>query len=164
MKSLSFDQIIGLPIKAIVEGETYAAKATIEYIKEVGFKNFETNNNPDSDIGFGELRMVIFNYTTQNEEGEPVVSTVEIPLLSLIPIPLIQIEEANLDYAINITSIEENKETKEVMLMTDFSKSAGSDERSETYNIKINIKLAQSDVPAGLTNVFTLLENQISNK
>ncbi len=114
MESLYFHEIIGTPIRAIIEGETLAAQATAQFIKEVGFAN---GKNEDD---FGSIRMITFSYEKTNEEGNIVIATIQVPLLSILPIPMMQIKQTDLDYNISIINVENDKATESKKLLTTF--------------------------------------------
>ena len=164
--NLYFDQIIGLPLQAIIKGEALAAQSTVDFIKQVGFEQEETGlgDGTAAQNNLGKLRSVTFTYETTDIEGNTYYATVSVPLLSLIPIPVIQVNEAELDYAISITGIETNKTTNETKLLTTFKNYQSPSTSTETYNIKINVKVGQSDVPAGISKLFSILENNITQK
>ncbi|MBN2891911.1 MAG: DUF2589 domain-containing protein [Bacteroidales bacterium] len=146
------DQLIGLPLEAIIKGETYAAQATLDFIKNVGF-------DKSDEFAFGDLRMITFRYKTNDENGEPIEAGYTVPLLSLVPIPLMQISEANISYSISISSIEGDAKSGDLKLMTTY---ATDGEIESSYNLKIDLKLEQSDIPLGLSKIFSVMDNQVT--
>ena len=100
--ALSFYQLIGAPLYALVEAETYAAEATAQFIERVGFQRpaGEDPNRPPED--FGELRKVTFYQERRGPNAEPATYKVEVPLLSILPIPALQIKDAELEFAVKI--------------------------------------------------------------
>ncbi len=155
MEPLYFHEIIGTPIRAIIEGETLAAQATAQFIKEVGFANGKDEDD------FGSIRMITFSYEKTNEEGDIVIATIQVPLLSILPIPMMQIKQTDLDYNISITSVEDDKATETKKLRTIF-KENNNGETSQSYNIKINMQIEQSDIPVGLSKMFNIMEGAIT--
>lgn len=155
METLYFHEIIGTPLRAIIEGETLAAQATAQFIKEIGF--FDGKNEDD----FGSMRMVTFSYEKTDEEGNIVIATIQVPLLSILPIPMMQIKQTDLDYNISITSIEDDKATETKKLRTIFREN-NNGETSQSYNIKINMQVEQSDIPVGLSKMFNIMENAVT--
>jgi hypothetical protein len=163
MKSLYLYEIIGLPLKAIIDAETLAARASVDFIKDIGFtKNVDIADKKN--INLGTIRVVHFNYNTIDETGKEIESTVTIPLLSLVPIPLLQIQEANLDFNIKITDVQEktgdNKQIIEKKLLASYADGA----KNQSYQINIKLKLTQSDLPAGISALFNILENNIKKE
>ena len=155
MDTLYFHEIIGTPLRAIIEGETLAAQATAQFIKEVGFADGKKEDD------FGSMRMVTFSYKKLDEERNIVTATIEVPLLSILPIPIMQIKQTALDYNISITSIEDDKATEIKKLRTIFREN-NNGETSQSYNIKINMQVEQSDIPVGLSKMFNIMEGAIT--
>lgn len=155
-KSLTLDQIIGLPLQSIVKSETLAAQATVDYIKNVGF-NGTASDDPND---YGSLVMIHFNYKTTDDDGEIITTTFSVPLLSLVPIPLMQIQEANIDYTINIDSVDDKADSTELVLNAKYA--SESERATGNYGIKIYIKLTQSETPAGISKMFEIMENSIN--
>jgi len=100
--ALSFYQLIGAPLYALVEAETYAAEATAQFIERVGFRRpaGQENDRPPED--FGELRKVTFYQERRGPDAEPATYKVEVPLLSILPIPALQIKDAELEFAVKV--------------------------------------------------------------
>lgn len=85
--SLPFGQIIGGPLKAAVEAQALAAETTAAFIERVAFK--------DS----GDVRNVTFLY----QKGEDTIKMV-VPLLVIIPIPFIRIDDISIDFLASISA------------------------------------------------------------
>lgn len=100
--ALSFYQLIGAPLYALVEAETYAAEATAQFIERVGFQRpaGQQTDRPPED--FGELRKVTFYQERRGPDSEPATYKVEVPLLSILPIPALQIKDAELEFAVKV--------------------------------------------------------------
>ena len=93
-------QIFSAPLMATVKAEELAAKTAFNFIKEVGFSGPGTEND-----NLGNLRMVTFSYQDLTiEDGEPVAREViiKLPLLSLFPLPLLQVQDANFKFDVRI--------------------------------------------------------------
>lgn len=176
---LLLNELIGAPMAAIIEAEAQAARATADFIKEVGF----TGQGDVTNQKFGEVRMVTFSYTNLGADGAEVKSTLEIPLLSLVPIPAIQVAEATIAFDLNISSSEKSppspgstKDSSSLMLKKPAfqlrglyaksePKSEGKDNINSTkVNMSIKIKLEQSDLTHGMVNLLNLLEKGIQEK
>ena len=109
----SLYELVGAPLMALVDAESQAAKATANYIKEMGFKE-EAGSTPSADrdelgreIDFGALRMVSFRSQKRMADGTHRTFKVEVPLLSLLPIPALQIKDAELEFFARIVDIKE---------------------------------------------------------
>lgn len=89
---------------ALVDAESQAAKATANFIKEMGFKEAPSAGGQDTveefgrQVDFGDLRMVKFRSQRRHADGSKREFQVEVPLLSLLPIPALQIKDAELEF------------------------------------------------------------------
>jgi hypothetical protein len=125
---------------ALVDAESQAAKATAHFIKSMGFEPQDhpraasaENDRPEN---FGNLKMVTFRYQRRDAEGKPQTFKVEVPLLSLIPIPALQIKDAELEFYAKI--IDYPKVAQPARTPAVGSKQAGDDAAS-------NAEMAQAD-------------------
>ena len=187
--AISLYQLLGAPLRAIVDAETHSALATADFIERVGF---EKSGDETDSKDFGKLRMITFLHERKGQDGNKETIKIEIPLLSLIPIPALQIKEAELDF--NIVIIDELKITKESTLLGNSALPSGdhnpdhknlfikaitgesprqlkgtfapgnsqsSKSNSLQAEIKVKIKMEQSDIPAGLGKLFHIMEQNV---
>ena len=113
-KGLSLYEIIGAPLHALVEAETHAARATAEFIRDFGFEKRPSESKGDVIDDFGKLRTVTFIQEKRERDGELVQYRIEIPLLSLVPIPALQIKDAELEFYVKILETLRTKVRKSV--------------------------------------------------
>ena len=110
--ALSLYQLVGAPLHALIEAETFAANATLDFIERVGFapqtREAESAGPAHEDIG--KLRTISFQQERRTAEGEPETYKVEVPLLSILPIPALQVKEAELEYFVKIVELVPRKE------------------------------------------------------
>ncbi len=189
LRSLPLHHLVGAPLLALVQAQTQAAQATTEFIEEIGFKKPPTSEGSDGSVAnletesFGELRMVTFNYQKPNEFGDLEEYSVQIPLLSLVPIPAIQIKDAELDYTIKVTDVinsntrttlsnrtsqseedwlsNERVEFRAIMGATQVN--SKQENLSLNYGVKIKLKAEQAEIPSGLSFLFNVLDNSASS-
>ncbi|MEM7442331.1 MAG: DUF2589 domain-containing protein [Pseudomonadota bacterium] len=103
--ALNLYQLIGAPLKALIDAEAQSAMATARYIEKVGFEpSTEVKGPPGGPFEdpLGDLRTVKFNVRRPDAAGRPTEDIVELPLLSLLPIPALQIKDAELEYTVKI--------------------------------------------------------------
>ena len=225
--ALSLYELIGAPLHALINAERQAAQATSEFIREVGFEG--STNGSDED--YGELRMLTFTFSRPDpSRGENQQYEVQVPLLSLLPIPALQIKDAELEYYAKIldtprqivdpskqlvdrgtmlrktpTSREasskmlaqlESQESREAESLADREDTAGEREEildddqfpalgridlkatigqvrpdaalssrrsSIEMEMRIKIRMEQADIPAGLSRLFNMMEQNITS-
>jgi hypothetical protein len=174
IQSLPFYQIIGAPLLAVVQGQTQAAQATAEFIERVGFEPVEGKE------GMGNMRMVVFSYQKPGPDGVPQTYRAEVPLLSLIPIPAIQVKSADFEFNLKITDVQ-NSDTKTTLSTpdaqagdwlstgrTEFRATMGkmssdSEQQSVDLQMKVVIKAEQADITTGLAHMFRIFDQTINS-
>ena len=119
LTNLPFHNIIGGPLEAAIKAQAMAANTTVEFIKAVGFKPVTKNGqiDPDKDdssiVGdedseIGNIRYINFSYAKKNLDGSKAEGYMKVPILSIVPIPMLRIEEMTIDFATKITESEQN--------------------------------------------------------
>lgn len=95
---LDMQNLIGGPLMATANANMYMAQATAEFINDVGI---------DAD---GKVRTASFGYEkrTANEDGTSNVDTmkVDVPMLSIVPIPNLQVDEVNILFDMEVKQSE----------------------------------------------------------
>lgn len=170
---LELQQLIAAPLIATIEADSLSAQKYLDYLMKIAFESYDPKNGTT-----GKIRMLSFNYTSQDVTGSR-EQKVSIPLFTLVPLPLLQIKEADFDFDIKILdafSVSEDEKfslEKEESDVT--SQSSGgfkmraslaprqsngntskNVEQSLTANMKVKVKMRQADVPAGLSNLLHL--------
>lgn len=194
LRSIPLYQIIGAPLTALVDAEIQASMATYDFIRKVGFEGDQTSpstsgttnasspsdspnspsqpSSPTSDDEFkhfGDLKLVTFQYNKLDVNGRPIAFEVKVPLLSILPIPTLQIKEATLDFAVEINGVVQldvkegwgvphvsgqNSSTEDKLVGF---KAALAKEDSKSA-MKIHVEVGSGDVPVGLLTLFRMME------
>lgn len=192
-KLIDFRDLIAAPLIATIEADFTASQRFVEFMLEYGMEQVSDEHTPNIAIDpqtgkpFGRLKMVTFWYTQANPKtGEDDYFRVQVPLLSLIPLPLLQIEQADFDFNIRlfseieyksdaagqkgalengVKSVEEKAKNSELGELKGFkarlSPSAGRSEDSKTFssldsNMKVTVQMKQADLPVGLAGLMTV--------
>jgi hypothetical protein len=188
MTALSLYQLLGAPLHALVDAETQAAQATADFITRVGFVNGDERKEgekqkeggvaPDKKDHLGKLRMASFSHEKMGPDGKIITVKVEVPFLSLLPIPALQIKDAEFDFYLKILDTypmlgDKGPETKmgeKGILPVDLKATlgaeprAGAERRSLEVQMKAKIRVEQADVPAGISKLFHIMEQQVTAK
>lgn len=177
LASLDFKNLIGGPLSAVVEAQAMAAESTVNFIKNMGF---DQEGNP---------QYVTFKYqkSATQAEGEAKQSDqnemmeMQVPFLTLIPIPFIRIDEATIDFNVKINAINYSTKT------SDHKFDAGSDRRKgfigrllgikasysyksttnsgnrveRTFTLAIHVRAVQDEMPGGMEKILGILESSI---
>ncbi|OQX64137.1 MAG: hypothetical protein B5M56_00755 [Desulfococcus sp. 4484_241] len=186
LASLDFQSMIGGPLNAVIKAQAQSAITSVDFIKAVGF-------NSDEDGNVTEPVMVSFKYqkpveTTTTAEDGTTSTTVEfkpyelsVPILAMLPIPFIRVEEVNIDFNAKITAVQESKTTSSHGLDAELKAKAGwgwgsaslkanysyrkstsaSQKVERTYTMAVHVRAVQDELPAGTERLLGILENSI---
>jgi hypothetical protein len=173
LSSLPFEDVIGGPLVAAIQAQAQAASTTVDFINEVAFV--------PTDGGQLEPINITFLY-----DSNGVQSTLTVPLLTIIPIPYLRIEEVNLDFKANLSGKEKESESSfsrstdmdasaskmgwgpvkkfdaSLSTQTDVDKSKSSGKVQVEYNMNVNVRATQDEMPAGMARVLGILSNSIT--
>ena len=107
-KGLPMSDLIGGPLKAACEANVLMAKATSDFINNIGF-------NRDKDGKVTDPRMVDFSYErpSKDKDGNPALDLVKIkvPILAIVPIPNLQVNNVDITFDMEVKSSTSAKES-----------------------------------------------------
>jgi len=170
LQNIPFERMIGGPLQAAVEAQALAAQSTIEFIEKVGF---DRGVDPAST----ELRNVTFTYAKQDEGTEENFS-LTVPLLAIVPIPFIRIDEINIEFNAKLNDSVQTDDSTNTSLnvgvrgggrrfgfRAGFSrtrKSSTSTNFEAEYNMNIKVRAGASTMPEGMAKILDILEQVIT--
>ena len=191
LNSLDFSIYIGGPMQAAVSAQNAAAMAVVNFIKQVGFETSTSNDGDDEDEGGGgestttvttseKVRYVTFFYEKNLEDGTTATYKLSVPLLTIVPIPSLRIEEMTIDFNAKLNSVE----TEDVSSSLGASASLGigfkkvgfkasasyrrtsfsGSKIERSYEMNVHVKVVNDEIPAGLDRILRILESEITNK
>ena len=213
LSSIDFTSMIGGPLIAVVRAQAQSAIATVDFIKTVGFKPTGDEIEPGEDSGVGEPIYVSFKYPKELAPYQPAVAAVAevrdadgnvttpavvasdavpavyetheltVPILTMLPIPYIRIEEVTIDFNAKINSVEYIKtdstfkisaELKvkhswlvgSVKLKVNTSYQRNSQQGNtvnRTYSMAIHVRAVSTEMPAGMEKLLGILEDAITS-
>lgn len=103
---LPMDQLIGSPLTAAADASIRLANSTADFINKVGF---DAN---------GSVRNVAFKYEkrSMNEDGTSNLDEmkVEIPMLAIVPIPNLQVDEVNILFDMEVKQSERSESSMDL--------------------------------------------------
>jgi hypothetical protein len=199
--------------------------ATVNFIKEVGFKQPAAEEDAGGDTSTQEPIYVTFKYPKEltpyqpavgdpanpgalppYNAGPPVVGDpafpqgrpayvaavpavfetqeLQIPILTMLPIPFIRIDSTTIDFNAKINSVEYRKTDTNLKIDASLEAKAGwlwgsaklkvstSFQRTtqqgntvdRTYSMAVHIRAVQDEIPAGMERVLGILEGAITSK
>src|SRR5215471_5869357 len=182
-------QLIGAPLLAVVQAEAQAAQTSAEYIQRVGF-DAKPTKNPDTDqlqnagnvdlVRLGGMKMATFSVDRPDADGTLRKHDISLPVLSMFPIPLLQVKDAEFSFAVRVLtrvplqSAEEEKKDvghdsnkdflapERVELKGMLAPHGSGGEKMSEMNINVKIRMEQADMPAGLMKLMNLMEHSAS--
>lgn len=204
LASIDFEAMIGGPLMAVVRAQAQAAITTVNFIKEVGFKK-EEEQDPMEDTETKEPIYVKFKYWKETQAFQPAnpgdpaavppipatpavpakyeLQYLEVPALTLFPIPYLRVEETTIDFNAKINSVEYQKTDSTFKISAELEAKAGwlfgsaklkvsssyqkntqeGLEVKKTFSLKVHVKAIQEDMPGGMEKVLSLLEDSIAS-
>lgn len=166
--AMSLYQLLGAPLRALVDAESHAADATASFIARVGF---EASAGREDWRELGALRVAHVHHTAR----DGAVHVIDVPVLSLMPIPALQIKEATVDFAVKVVDtvpLRADPATRRGDLdpptMIDVKGSiarqgpGASGTRHAESQMHVKITMQQADVPSGLARLFNLLDQHVT--
>jgi hypothetical protein len=188
LSNINFESMIGGPLNAVIKAQAQSAQTSVDFIKSVGFNASDAKENP------GKPTMVTFEYTKIIEKPGPLVDgkpgptvptptdmKLTVPILTMLPIPFIRVEEVTIDFNAKINSVVESTTTQSSELATSLAvkggwgpvsaelkcsystkkSSSATDKTERTYSLAIHVRAVQDELPAGMEKLLGILENSI---
>jgi hypothetical protein len=175
--SLPFGNIIGGPLVAAVEAQSKAARTTVDFIQSVAYA-------PPVDGETQRLQTVDFTYKSGDND-----TTLSVPLLAIVPIPYIRIDDMTIQFKANISAETASANTDATSTNTNVnanvtgrygwgpakveasfsaaysakkdSTSAANSKYAVEYTMDIYVHAVQDDIPAGMQKVLNILNDSI---
>lgn len=194
---IHLSELLSQPLIATLEADFYTAQRFVEFITDYGLE--EAGVTLPSELSSSEspkplsLKMVTFLYRQIDPaDRQEKLFSVQVPLISLIPLPLLQIERAEFDFNIRIYSeiglrtsgqkqgslisspspnYEEDDKPLEDTRFRGFkarlSPAVGRSESGEIAqtldaNMKVKVQMRQADLPGGLAYWMSVFNNATS--
>jgi hypothetical protein len=207
LSTIDFASMLGGPLLAVVNAQAQSAMASVNFIKQVGFKKSADKQSPEGTsvdepiyVSFKYPKMLAPYQPAQLEKTDahgtvtsPAVAatpavfetqTLTVPILTMLPIPFIRIEETTIDFNAKINSVESTKTDESIgvdasleasggfawasaklKVSASYKKSTESSSNVErTYSMAVHIKAVQDEMPAGMEKLLGILENAITSQ
>jgi len=176
---MELKDLISGPLVATIDADTISTRRYLSYLYELAFESYDPETGK-----VGRLRALEFNYRTSDPIGVH-NQKVSIPLLTLVPLPLLQVKEADFDFDIQIidavsadknatfslknpernASYQDATEGVKLRVSMAASNIEGTSEVKQrqglSANMKVKVKMQQADMPGGLSNLLSLTTNNL---
>lgn len=167
---LDMEQLIGGPLTAVAGASTMLANSTADFIKHVGFDST------------GKLRTAAFGYQkhTVNEDGTSNLDEmkVDVPILSIVPIPNLQVDEVNILFDMEVKESSMDKSSRDlnvgfsgsarfgpVKIKVSGSVSAHKESTRSTDNsakYHVDVRATNHGTPEGLARVLDMMAANVA--
>lgn len=175
---MELKQLIAGPLVATIDADSLSARRYLDYLFEIAFESYDRKTGKT-----GKLRMLTF--TCNASEGGNRKQQVSIPMLTLMPLPLLQVKEAEFDFDIKILDAVTEKEEETFSLEKGKAIQPGQEgssgfcmraslapkqgegssnssvQQGLSANMKVHVKMQQADMPGGLANLLHLTANNV---
>ncbi|MFI6283891.1 DUF2589 domain-containing protein [Streptomyces sp. NPDC051018] len=183
LSALPLEHIIGAPMNAAIKAQVMAARETVNFINGVGM-NVHPVTGEKSAIN------VDFKFDRPIEElvslpGVPepvrnirvVPSKLSVPLLSIVPIPYIRIEDLTIQFEYSIADIETSESSSELGIEAGVevnywavkasvkgsysNKNKNTRSTDQRTTLSITVHAVQDSIPEGLARVLDMMNDQL---
>lgn len=176
LQAIPFGSVIGGPLKACIDAQAQAAQTTWDFIRQVGLTEDENGNVRAINVQFeyinGGRRMML-----------------NIPLLTIVPIPYIAIDEIDINFKASISASSSQSSEKSKSLAVDSgvkakasvralfvkasaemhcnvsskkdSKATQESKYSVEYTMDVHVHAGQDGMPAGMAKVLEILNSSV---
>ncbi|WP_192456566.1 DUF2589 domain-containing protein [Musicola keenii] len=165
--SIEFYELIGAPLLGFVQAEHQAAQATLEMVEQLGFEHTSEGKR---------LRTTAFFTEKCGADGRIERTEHQIPILSLMPIPMMQTKHADLEFGIKINDFElsatspglaSTEEDNGFMAPRRLQMKAslgrmdagdGGQHRGAQMDMRIKLTIQPGDFPNGISRLLRLMD------
>lgn len=178
---MELKDLISGPLVATIDADSISSRRYLNYLLDLTFESYDRKTGKA-----GKMRTLDFTYQTQ-DVGGPHTQRISIPLLTLVPLPLLQVKEADFDFDIQIvdalsadkdaafslkngSSPEKEESTEGVKLRVSMAQASREGKTTEgvrkslTANMKVKVRMQQADMPGGLSNLLHLTTSNVQSE
>ncbi len=161
-------QLIAAPLLATVDADAAAARRYLECLCAVAFESYDPHTGRA-----GSVRMLRFE-CLDRETAAGRRRRIEVPLLSLVPLPLLHVQEADFDFRIDIVEAVAARGTEHFSLRKEHvvpdgatdewrlraalspeeTATARQSERQLTANMKVHVRMESAPMPGGTAKLL----------
>lgn len=165
--AIPYSEVIGAPLAAIIEAQEKASNAMAGFVMKIGFS--------EDDSGIKRAIGVDFEHRVRRSDGTEIVETVTMPLITIIPVPNMQIIDGKVSLDVEVSQSAEMKDHIDaggelsgkvgwgpfsVSMKAKASYSRDNTRKTDTrakQHVELNI--GQCDIPEGFNLIVERLRN-----
>lgn len=170
--------LLSSTLVATVDADTATSQRYFHNLCSIAFEEFDARTNEA-----GSLRMLTFRYLAPDGTQQ----SLNVPVLSLVPLPLLQVKDADFGFDVHIVDMLVHQHEEEAFSLEDEAEASDAPCRAATAvpprlrvsllpfrrsggtnggtpygslpNMKVNVRLQQADVPGGLARFLQAVNN-----
>lgn len=177
---LPMESLIGSPLKAACDAQVMLAQSTVNFIRDVGFEGDKTRT-----ADFSYTRHVV---TGKDGLGNDIIGKedigLEVPVLAIVNIPSLMVDEVDITFDMEVKSAESSKETEDTKgsfsakakvgwgpfsvtanvsgSVASHKENTRSSDNSAKYHVQVHA--SQSGTPEGLSRVLDIIQDSVAPK
>ncbi|RXJ71217.1 alpha-amylase [Veronia nyctiphanis] len=177
---LPMASLIGSPLKAACDAQTMLARSTVDFIKDVGFDGDKTRT---ADFSFDKNIV-----TGKDASGKDIIEqnrvSMEVPVLAIVNVPSLLVDEVDITFDMEVRSSEESKETEDKKGQFSVNAKVGWGPLSATAKVSgsvashkentrksdnsakyhVEVHASQAGTPEGLSRVLDIIGEAVAPK
>jgi Protein of unknown function (DUF2589) len=170
LSTLELGQLVGALLSAVVEGQQEATASSLAFVEQVGLLR--------GDTGDERFRTVTIRYSKLDENQQPAEFTLEVPLLAMVSIPTLVVQNAKISFSYNVTEtttsetpegterlrppVLEGDTPRRVVLKGFVQQRRPAGDSRETAGIDVEVSVQSVPLPLGLERLLELTELTVS--
>ena len=165
---ISIADLIAAPLKGAADAQLDLAKSTVDFINTIGIEKDKKGNE--------RTRNLSFTVNQTGKDGEKNEMSIQAPLLAVVPVPNLAIEEVNVEFQMEVTSTtkEQTSSSKEENRKSEgqgvtvcgkvSSQASGTRETNQSAKYQIQVKARKQETPEGLSRILDVMAQTIQGK
>lgn len=150
-------QLLAGTLEAAIEADMGTMRQYYDNICEIAFRDYDKEKQSAT-----QLRTLTFNYSMN--EG---VQQLSVPVLSLVPLPMLQMKNINFSMDAELVELRDNNNQLYVSIAPQQKQSAEDAQEqapAKKCSIKINIEMEQADMPGGMARLLQIVNSMNINQ
>jgi len=154
VNDISIAELIAAPLKAASDAQLDLAQSTVEFIKSMGVEKNGDGNEC--------VRNIDFTLESPKAGGGMNEFRIRAPLLAVVPLPNLAVEEVNVDFQMEVTLTSKtdsvgDKEGEVTICGKVTSSASQTRETNQSAKYHINVKAARQETPEGLARILDIM-------
>jgi hypothetical protein len=177
LSAIDFADIIGGPLIAVINAQAKAAVCTTNFIQAFAFT---TDKPPKLQVVTFDFSQIITSGSGISVPGLQDLLTISVPLLTIIPIPYIRIEDMSINFNASLHSVSTTSFSNDfafsagasggffginfAVSVTDKNTYQNSSVVDDTYSLSVTVHAVQDQMPGGMAQVLSIFQNIIASQ